>query len=262
MITVLALAVAAVAATRGMWSPCGLSMLSTITPMGEQARGARYAWTAGWYIAGAVAGGACLGAVMASAALVSPSGLSIVVAVAALVAMASDTRLLGFQLPMHRRQVNERWLDRYRPWVYGAGFGWQVGTGFATYIVTAANYLLVVLAVASGSPSIALVAGTTFGLTRGVAVFLTRGASTPEALRRLHEQVQRQGARWRDAVVAVEAAVAVVAAARLSSTLAVAAAFLGTVIWWATPAGRRAPACDLGGAPVVKEYARTGPPAS
>jgi uncharacterized membrane protein (UPF0136 family) len=259
--TVLIFLVAIAAGVRGVWSPCGLSMLSTITPMGEQARGARYAWTAGWYVAGAVAGGTCLGAVLAIAARVSPTGRSIVLTVAALVAMASDTRLLGFQLPVHRRQVNERWLDRYRPWVYGAGFGWQVGTGFATYIVTAANYVLVVLAIASRSPAIALLAGTTFGLTRGIAVFLTRDASTPEALRRLHEGVHRQGARCRDAVVAVEAAVAVVAAARFSFVLAVPAAALAMGIWSATPARRRAPACELGGAS-VNEYARTGPPAS
>ena len=35
----------------------------------------------------------------------------------------------GFILPVHHRQVNERWLDQFRPWVYGAGFGWQIGDG-------------------------------------------------------------------------------------------------------------------------------------
>lgn len=245
MVLVLVLVVAVAAGGRGVWSPCGLSMLSTITPLGERARGARYGWTAGWYIAGSVAGGACLGAVLAVPALVVGPAVGVVAAVAALVAMASDTRLAGFQLPMHRRQVNERWLDRYRPWVYGAGFGWQIGTGFATYIVTSANYLLVVLAVASGSVTVALAAGTVFGLTRGLAVLLTRGATTPDALLRLHEGVHRHGRRVRDVVVAVEAAVAVVAAGRTSPWLGIAALAVAAGVWSATVAARQAPACTL-----------------
>ena len=48
---------------------------------------------------------------------------------AAILAAASDSRLGGFHLPFHSRQVNERWLDQFRPWVYGAGFGWQIGAG-------------------------------------------------------------------------------------------------------------------------------------
>ena len=62
------------------------------------------------------------------------------------VAAASDARLGGFHLPFHSRQVNERWLDQFRPWVYGAGFGWQIGAGLVTYIKTAALYLMMVLA--------------------------------------------------------------------------------------------------------------------
>ena len=38
----LLLLVAAVAALRGMWSPCGLSMLSTLNPVSERARGHRF----------------------------------------------------------------------------------------------------------------------------------------------------------------------------------------------------------------------------
>ena len=63
-----------------------------------------------------------------------------------MVAAAADTGIAGFRLPVHHRQVNERWLDGLRPWVYGAGFGWQIGTGVVTYIKTAAVYLLIVLA--------------------------------------------------------------------------------------------------------------------
>ena len=47
----LGVAVTAVAAAaRSTWSPCGLSMLSSITPFGEHGRRHRYAVTATWYL--------------------------------------------------------------------------------------------------------------------------------------------------------------------------------------------------------------------
>ena len=56
MLTLVAvgLVVAAAAAFRGTWSPCGLSMLSTVTPLAESGRGHRYRWTATWFFLGAV----------------------------------------------------------------------------------------------------------------------------------------------------------------------------------------------------------------
>ena len=50
-ITVATCVVAAVAAIRSTWSPCGLSMLATITPVGERGRGNRYRSTAAWFVA-------------------------------------------------------------------------------------------------------------------------------------------------------------------------------------------------------------------
>ena len=61
MIVAVALAVAVVAAVRGVWSPCGLSMLSALNPLAERARGHRFGVTAAWYAAGGVLGGALLG---------------------------------------------------------------------------------------------------------------------------------------------------------------------------------------------------------
>ena len=43
--------------------------------------------------------------------------------------------------PGPRRQVNERWLDEYRGWVYGLGFGAQLGLGVTTVITSAATYV-------------------------------------------------------------------------------------------------------------------------
>jgi hypothetical protein len=193
-LTVLALLVAVTAATRSTWSPCGVSMLSTITPFGERGRGHRYAATCAWFVVGATAGGLALGALSAGlAALVGVAGAStvtvgVVALVATLVAMVSDTGMATARLPVHSRQVNERWLDAYRPWVYGAGFGFQIGCGLATYITTAAVYLTVVLAALTASPVAALAVGTAFGVVRGLAVTLTRHVTTPAALLAFHQR--------------------------------------------------------------------------
>ena len=62
LLVVLASVVAVAAAIRSTWSPCGLSMLSTITPLAERGRSHRYASTAAWFVVGAVARRATLGA--------------------------------------------------------------------------------------------------------------------------------------------------------------------------------------------------------
>ncbi|HEY7946042.1 MAG TPA: hypothetical protein VID75_00120 [Acidimicrobiales bacterium] len=212
LLAVITLVVAAAAAVRSTWSPCGRSMLSTITPIGERGRRSRYGSTAALFVLGGVIGGAALGLVAALlAAAVAGIGLPVVVtaaaaAVASLVAAASDTRTVGFALPAHRRQVNERWLDAFRPWVYGLGFGAQIGTGFATYITTAALYLMVVLAALSASPAVALGAGALFGLVRGSSVLLARRATDPDTLLALHQRVDGLDVTVSRLVVVVECA--------------------------------------------------------
>ncbi|MEA3056825.1 MAG: hypothetical protein QOD30_2257, partial [Actinomycetota bacterium] len=247
LVVLATVAVAVVSGLRGAWSPCGLSMLSTITPIGERGRGNRYATTARWYVAGAAVGGLCLGAVGAVLALVSGAhgdAQLVVLVLASLLAAASDARVGGFALPTHRRQVNERWLDQYRPWVYGGGFGWQIGTGLATYITTAAVYLLVVVVAVGGDPMLALVGGLLFGVTRGLAVLLTRHVRTTDDLRRVHVAVQHAGPALHDAVLAVEVAVAIAAADSMARPLGVAALLAGGAVL--TYARRhRTLVCDL-----------------
>ena len=63
-ISAVAIVVALVGAARSTWSPCGVSMLSTITPLAEKGRGHRWWATATWYLVGSVAGGATLGAAL------------------------------------------------------------------------------------------------------------------------------------------------------------------------------------------------------
>ncbi len=215
---VLGAVIALAAAARSTWSPCGLSMLSQLTPLAEAGRGQRYARTAGWFVAGATLGGLTLGGIMALlAAAVGATGVATPTAVAiaaigALAAAAIDGRVLGFGPPWLCRQVNEAWLSQFRPWVYAGGFGWQIGAGATTYVMTAAVPLLIAIGALSGSPGAALALGTGFGVLRGCAVLLGRSIRSPEALYAAHRRFDAWTVPVRDAVIVVELVVAVAAA--------------------------------------------------
>ena len=132
---------------------------------------------------------------------------------------ASDLAPFGRRLPFHRRQVDELWLGRYRRWVYASGFGWQIGAGVATYIMTAAVYLLVVLAALTASPAAALAVVTLFGLLRGLAVLLSARITTPAALHAFHRRFDAWGPASRLLVIVVQFGVAVVAGIAVGPTL-------------------------------------------
>ncbi|MDA8045849.1 MAG: hypothetical protein M0Z30_11530 [Actinomycetota bacterium] len=234
--------VALAAAARSTYSPCGLSMLSSITPFGERARRHRYRVTAAWFVAGALLGGATLGAVSAGlAALVGSvvgTGPWTYATAAALTAAAAliDAGAFGPVLPLIRRQVDDRWLARYRPWVYGAGFGWQIGVGVATYLMTAGVLVVVALGVLSGSPLLAWSLGVVFGAARGVTVFLTAGASSAAELRVLHGRLAAAGAAVQRGLAGLLAGAAVglaicayLAGSALAPGLGAAVAGLGAV---------------------------------
>jgi hypothetical protein len=229
---VLGAVVAVAAAARSVWSPCGLSMLSSITPLGERARRYSYGGTAAWFVVGAVLGGATLGlgaaalaAAVGSLDLAPATALAAAAVLAALTAL-SDAQVGGFRLPGHRRQVNEVWLDRYRSWVYGGGFGWQIGVGLATFIVTASVYLTIALAALTGSPAAAFLLCTGFGLVRGLAVLLSRTATSAERMQAMHRRFHERSEPSRILTIAVQLAVAAwaaVATAGLAGALAVGA---------------------------------------
>ena len=79
--------------------------------------------------------------------------------------------------------------------------GSRSGAGLATYITTAAVYLVVVLGALTGDPVVALAVGGAFGLVRGLAVTLTRRVSTPPAAARLPPPVRRPRCPWADRAV-------------------------------------------------------------
>jgi hypothetical protein len=222
----LGVVVALAAAVRSTWSPCGQSMLSQLTPVGEASRGYRYRTTATWFIVGAVVGGATLGGVMAVLALMVSSwgatstALLGVAAGLALLGACVDSGVLGIAPPFFKRQVNEYWLGRYRAWVYGSGFGWQIGAGVTTYIMTAAVFLTIAMGALTAGPWAAFGIGVCFGTARGLAVLLTARRRTTAALFALHRRFDELGEPVRRAVIAVQLVVAIVAVGAAWSMLA------------------------------------------
>src|SRR5216117_975852 len=117
-------------------------MLASITPLGERGRGTRWPVTVLFFVAGSAAAGLALGGLLGlagAAAGVARVGLGerVFILVAVTVAgVALEAGAFGLKLPGPRRQVNEEWLDVYRGWVYGFGFGFQLGLGEVTVVTT------------------------------------------------------------------------------------------------------------------------------
>lgn len=176
-------------------------MLSSIHPFGERARQQRYGTTASAFFVGSVTGGLALGSVLAALAAGVGAVTSLPHAAMSVLVVAAIWELFGFPVPSISRQVNEDWLARYRGWVYGIGFGVQLGIGFATYVKSSLTYGMALAAVLYGSPLVALLAGAAFGLVRGLSIFLTRRVETPQRLRaiftrfgQVHRKVEVLGA--------------------------------------------------------------------
>src|SRR5687767_11736930 len=158
-------------------------MLTSISPLGERARGNRWGVTVTAYVVGSLAGGAAAGGLLGGIGqLLLEQPLPLVAAAICLLAALAD--LLGL-LPRGARQVDEDWLVRYRGWVYGLAFGAQLGVGVVTIVTSAATYAVLALCLLSGSVTTGLAIGATFGLVRALPLLRLRTAHTPDALRTL-----------------------------------------------------------------------------
>jgi hypothetical protein len=192
-------------------------MLTSITPLGERGRRRRWILTTAWYLLGSTAGGAAVGALAGTLAVAAgklPAGPRVLVIVAALAcAGAALTDARGIRLPSWRRQVDEDWLQRYRGWVVGGGFGIQLGFGLVTIVSSASVYAALALAVLTGSFWGAVAVGTTFGLVRALPLLTVRRVRTGEALAALHRRVNAIAPRARTATVTVLAVGALALAA-------------------------------------------------
>lgn len=197
-------------------------MLSSIHPLGERGKGNRFAVTATAFVVGAVLGGATLGAVLGLVGLVPALVLGDTAAlgiVGVVVVAATGFEYTGRPLPSVPRQVDEDWLNQYRGWVYGTGFGFQLGAGVLTYITSAAVYVAITAALLVGHPAGAVVIGIAFGLTRGFSLLPARTIQSPQTLVSFHRRLARSAATVRLASTSVLAMTAIFTATVLVQEL-------------------------------------------
>lgn len=190
-------------------------MLASINPLGERSRNQHFGVTFAFYLVGSVAGGLAIGSLAglagaAAHALVdwSTTHAAAGAVVVCLVALVLDLHVAGLGVPTIRRQVNEDWLGEFRGWLYGVGFGFQLGLGVVTIVTSAAVYAALALAFLTASlPAGALVGGA-FGLARALPMVGVARVHEPRELgRRL-----RRAQGWAGAARGVAAASLVVVA--------------------------------------------------
>lgn len=158
-------------------------MLASISPLGERARGNRWGLTAFAYASGAVLGAAALGALLGEVGRLLVPGRATWLVVAPIAVVAGGWDILGRPVPGPHRQVDEDWLRRYRGWVYGFGFGVQLGVGVATIVTTATVYAWMLVAALSQRAVVGLVIGAAFGGARALTMVVVRRVAEPGELR-------------------------------------------------------------------------------
>jgi hypothetical protein len=147
-------------------------------------------------VLGSVAGGLALGGLAGLVGQLVPASVrgsrwSLgVLAALCFVGLVFDLRGAR-SVPSWRRQVDERWLTAYRGWVYGLGFGVQLGFGLVTIITSTTTYAVVLLAALSGQLGVGLAVGGTFGLVRALPSLLMAGVHDRAQLHTVFGNVER-----------------------------------------------------------------------
>jgi len=186
-------------------------MLASITPLGERGRRSNWRVTVSAFLLAATAAGAAAGALLGALGAVAlpahPRLAVLLVAIA--VALVLDG--LPRSVPGPRRQVDERWLDEYRGWVYGAGYGAQLGLGVTTVVSSAATYVALLAAFLTASaPAGAVILGC-YGALRGLTPLAAAGVRSERQLLAFHRGLARWRTRARWGGMLAQAGVLVVA---------------------------------------------------
>lgn len=172
-------------------------MLGSISPVGEASRGQRWWLTSTAYTVASIAGGAMAGLTLGGAGAgialfvaVPAWGQLMLLAIVALLASAVDARLVPWRVPSWRRQVDERWLETYRGWVYGGGFGFQLGAGVLTIVSGAVTYAAFAAAALTFSWQAGMLIGAVFGAARSLPLLLTARLRSASALYTVTQRVE------------------------------------------------------------------------
>lgn len=189
-------------------------MLASIHPLGERARGQHFWVTIAAYTVGSVVGAAALGALLGAIGQLlfdddATTLSAAILGLGALVAVIVDRS--GTRPPSWHRQVNEDWLAQFRGWIYGAGFGFQLGLGVLTIVTTASVYLAWIGAVIVAQPIAGAVVGAGFGLARALPVVASASLRTPVGVAARVRTLHRWDGRFRTVTVIGEATAACVA---------------------------------------------------
>jgi hypothetical protein len=186
-------------------------MLASISPFGERARGQRWGTTVTAYFVASTLGGALVGGALGlvGAGITHLTGGASAARLGALaflgvVGFAFDRNVAGLRLPGPTRQVDETWLGAYRGWVYGTGFGFQLGAAFTTIVAASITYLAFACAFLSASVTGGLLIGAAFGAARALPLLLNRRAHDPTALRDLLRRADAALPRARTAATTVQ----------------------------------------------------------
>lgn len=184
-------------------------MLSSITPFGERSRDNSFGHTATAHIAGSALGGILLGlliggigAGLSRLVAITVRSRLIIVLIVALAALFIEATSNERRIPGRTRQVDENWIQTYRGWVYGGGFGAELGFGISTIITTTLVYVLVVCMLVVGTVTASVALGLTFGAVRGTTLLAAYKVDSPESLRAFHQKLDALRARSRSAAVA------------------------------------------------------------
>jgi hypothetical protein len=197
-------------------------MLGSITPLGERGRGSRWWLTTTIYFVGSSVAGFALGAalgVLGSALFgsVATAPRLALLGVGVLVGLMLDLGAFGLRLPTVHRQVDEAWRTRYRGWVWGLGFGLQLGLGIVTIATTSTIYATWLASALAGGIRWGAAIGLVFGAARALPVFGVARVRRTEQLLRVDAVLARLAVPARRAAIAgggVAAAVALAGSVR------------------------------------------------
>ena len=173
-------------------------MLSSIHPLGERGRNNRWWITVTAFTFASTVTAAAMGLTLGYLGSIILGGVDRSI----LILFTAATALVGGLLDLARvsppgseRQVNESWIGHYRGWVYGGSFGFQLGTGVVTYLVTWGVYVIFVAEFAMAEPTLAAVVGAIFGFGRSIALLAAGWIDRPSRLTHFHELMAEMGPR-------------------------------------------------------------------